>query len=76
MLHKLCDVKLKIYILQLSLCHGMGVFVSSGVMTWACLSASRTGVMVFIDDVSNKGPTRINAEVNREVDGITCVCLL
>lgn len=34
-----------------------------GVMACACLSANRTGFMMFIDDVSNKRQARMNTEV-------------
>ena len=39
-------------------------YVGGGAMAWACMSASGTGSMVFIDNnVSNKGQPRMNTEV-------------
>lgn len=42
--------------------HGGG-----SVIAWACMATTGTGSLVFIDDVTNDGSSRMNSEVYRNI---------
>ena len=38
-----------------------------GVMAWACMAAEGTGSLIFIDDITADGSSKINSEVDRHI---------